>query len=77
MPGSVLLGGFGEALGNGIGNPCGNVGARARQRTDPLSKSELIDITDLWVELALELGDNELRRMECLGRHQQRRRVAA
>lgn len=50
---------------------------RARQRTDPLSKSELIDITDLWVELALELGENELRRMECLGRHQQRRRVAA
>ena len=49
---------------------------RARQRTDPLSKSELIDITDLWVELALDLGENELRRMECLARHQQRRRAA-
>lgn len=48
---------------------------RARQRTDPLSKSELIDITDMWVELALDLGDNELRRMECLARHQQRRRA--
>lgn len=50
---------------------------RARQRTDPLSKSELIDITDLWVELALDLGENELRRMECLARHQQRRRGTA
>jgi DSF synthase len=50
---------------------------RARQRTEPLSKSELIDITDMWVELALELGDAELRRMECLARHQQRRRSAA
>ncbi len=49
---------------------------RARQRTDPLSKSELIDITDMWVELALELGESELRRMECLARHQQRRRAA-
>ena len=47
---------------------------RARQRTDPLSKAELIDITDLWVELALELGESELRRMDCLARHQQRRR---
>jgi DSF synthase len=50
---------------------------RARQRTDPLSKSELIDITDMWVELALELGEADLRRMECLARHQERRRAGA
>ena len=50
---------------------------RARQRTDPLGKSELIDITDMWVELALDLGEGELRRMECLARHQQRRRAQA
>ena len=44
-----------------------------RQRTDPLSKAELIDIVDMWVELALELGETELRRMDCLARHQERR----
>jgi DSF synthase len=48
---------------------------RARRRADPLSKSELIDITDLWVELALDLGEADLRRMDCLARHQERRRA--
>ena len=48
---------------------------RVRQRTDLLSKAELIDIVDLWVELALELGEPELRRMDCLARHQERRRA--
>ena len=50
---------------------------RARQRTNPLSKSELIDITDMWVELALELSEADLRRMDCLARQQERRRVGA
>jgi DSF synthase len=50
---------------------------RARQRTDFLSKAELIDIVDLWVELALELGEPKLRRMDCLARHQERRRSQA
>ena len=50
---------------------------RARQRADLLSKAELVDIVDLWVELALELGENELRRMDCLARHQERRRAQA
>ena len=50
---------------------------RARQRSDVLSKSELVDIVDLWVELALELGESELRRMDCLARHQERRRAQA
>lgn len=50
---------------------------RARQRTDLLSKAELIDIVDLWTELALDLGEAELRRMDCLARHQERRRAHA
>ena len=48
---------------------------RARQRSDVLTKGELIDIVDLWVELALELGESELRRMDFLARHQERRRA--
>ena len=50
---------------------------RVRQRSDPLSKSELIDIVDLWVEVALGLSEPELRRMDCLARHQERRRARA
>ena len=49
---------------------------RARQRADVLGKGELVDIVDLWVELALELSENELRRMDCLARHQERRRAS-
>ena len=41
-----------------------------------MTKAELIDIVDLWVELALTLGETELRRMDCLARHQERRRAA-
>ena len=50
---------------------------RARQRTDQLTRAELIDIVELWVELALGLGEAELRRMDCLARHQERRRAAS
>lgn len=50
---------------------------RARQRTDLLGKAELIEIVDLWTELALDLGEAELRRMDCLARHQERRRASA
>jgi DSF synthase len=50
---------------------------RARQRSDVLGKGELIDIVDMWVELALELGETELRRMDCLARHQERRKACA
>lgn len=49
---------------------------RVRQRTDPVTRSELIDVVDLWVELALQLKNDDLRRMDCLARHQQRRRAA-
>jgi DSF synthase len=48
---------------------------RARQRTDLLTKAELVEIVDMWVELALDLGEPELRRMDCLARHQERRRA--
>jgi DSF synthase len=48
---------------------------RARHRADPLGRSELIDIVDMWVELALELGEAELRRMDCLARQQERQRA--
>jgi DSF synthase len=50
---------------------------RARQRADVLGRAELIEIVEMWVELALELGETELRRMDCLGRHQERRRATA
>jgi DSF synthase len=50
---------------------------RARQRADILGKGELVEIVDMWVELALDLGENELRRMDCLARHQERRRAQA
>lgn len=50
---------------------------RAQQRVDPLTRDELIDVVDLWVELALDLPETSLRRMDALGRHQERRRASA
>ena len=50
---------------------------RVRQRTDALSRGELIDIVDLWIDLALTLSEADLRRMDCLARHQERRRATA
>lgn len=47
---------------------------RACKRVDPLTHGELTEITDMWVDLALQLGPTELRRMDCLARVQQRRR---
>jgi DSF synthase len=49
---------------------------KVRQRTDALARSELIDIVELWIALALELDEADLRRMDCLARHQERRRAA-
>ena len=45
---------------------------RVRQRTDPVTRSELVD---LWADLALTLSESDLRRMDCLARHQERRRA--
>ncbi|MEZ5824132.1 MAG: crotonase/enoyl-CoA hydratase family protein [Geminicoccaceae bacterium] len=48
---------------------------RAMKRVDPVTRDELIDIVDMWVELALELSADDLRRMDCLARHQQKKRT--
>ncbi|MCB2055291.1 MAG: enoyl-CoA hydratase/isomerase family protein [Geminicoccaceae bacterium] len=48
---------------------------RAIKRVDPVGRDELIDIVDMWVELALELTDTDLRRMDCLARHQEKKRA--
>jgi DSF synthase len=45
-----------------------------RERADPPSKAELVDIVDLWVDLAMRLGEDELRRMDCLARVQEKKR---
>jgi DSF synthase len=50
---------------------------RVRQRTDPVTRAELVDIVELWADLALTLSEADLRRMDCLARHQERRRASA
>ena len=47
--------------------------SRVRQRCQPVSYEELIDVTDIWVETALGLDEADLRRMEHLVRAQLRR----
>jgi len=44
-----------------------------RRRCQPVSYEELIDVTDLWVDTALNLPDADLRRMEHLAKAQRRR----
>lgn len=46
---------------------------RARQMVNPVSHRELIEVTDLWVEAALNLGVADLRRMQRLAAAQDRR----
>ncbi|HEX2528542.1 MAG TPA: crotonase/enoyl-CoA hydratase family protein, partial [Geminicoccus sp.] len=48
---------------------------RVRERADPPAKDELVDIVDLWVDLAMQLGEDELRRMDCLARVQEKKRA--
>ena len=50
---------------------------RVRQRTDPVTRAELVEIVDLWADLALTLSEADLRRMDCLARHQERRRAGS
>jgi DSF synthase len=50
---------------------------RACKRVDPVAKQELLDIVDIWVELAMQLGADDLRRMDCLARVQEKKRVKA
>lgn len=44
-----------------------------RHRVNPLTIHELRDITDIWVENMMALGDSDLRRMERLANAQNRR----
>jgi DSF synthase len=44
-----------------------------RQIINPVSRQELIDITDLWVDTALTLGPADLRKMRHLATAQNRR----
>jgi DSF synthase len=46
---------------------------RARQRANPLTLSELKDITEIWVETAMQLSDADLRHMIHLQAAQNRR----
>jgi DSF synthase len=46
---------------------------RARQRTNPVTLTELRDITEIWVETAMRLSDVDLRRMKHLQSAQNRR----
>ena len=50
---------------------------RVRERAEPVSKAELDDIVDLWVDLALQLDEPALRRMDCLARVQEKKRCIA
>jgi DSF synthase len=47
--------------------------SRVRQRCQPVTYEELIDVTDVWVATALGLDEADLRRMEHLVRAQLRR----
>lgn len=46
---------------------------RIRERVNPVTRSELLDITELWVDAALTLGRPELRKMARLAQAQERR----
>lgn len=48
---------------------------RVRQRANPVTKRELSDIVDMWTDLAMTLGEPELRRMDALARVQQKKRA--
>lgn len=50
---------------------------RVRQRANPITKRELSDIVDMWTDLAMTLGEPELRRMDALARVQQKKRAGA
>lgn len=45
---------------------------KARQRFNPVTYQELMDITTIWVDAALQLGDKDLRVMDRLVRAQQK-----
>jgi DSF synthase len=50
---------------------------RSREVINPVTREELIEITDLWVDAALTLSSTDLRKMERLAAAQDRRRSRA
>ena len=48
---------------------------RAAKRVQPLDRTELLEIVDMWIELAMGLADNDLKRMDCLARVQEKKRA--
>lgn len=48
---------------------------QVRRRIDPATKTELMDIVDMWTDLAMLLTADDLRRMDCLARVQTKKRV--
>lgn len=51
--------------------------SRVRHAARPVTLKELLDITEIWVDTAMQLGDKSLRTMERLVRAQQKRPIAA
>lgn len=49
---------------------------KTRRRVNPVTMDELRDVTDIWVEAALNLGESDLRRMTRLTAAQDRRRAS-
>jgi DSF synthase len=49
---------------------------QARRKVNPVTLDELRDVTDVWVEAALNLGESDLRKMARLTAAQDRRRAA-
>lgn len=49
---------------------------QARQRVKPVTREELLDVTDIWVDAAMRLPEPDLRKMERLVASQNRRMAA-
>ena len=47
---------------------------QVRERCQPISHSELVDVTDLWVDTAMRLDAMDLRKMDRLAAAQRRQR---
>ena len=50
---------------------------RVRQIRNPVTLSELMQVTEIWVDTAMQLGEKSLRTMERLVRAQQKRPAIA
>ena len=50
---------------------------RVREIAQPVSLAELMQVTEIWVDTAMQLGEKSLRTMERLVRAQEKRPVGA